>query len=392
MKKLFIIGLLLLFPIVLIAQNNISTNIIQNETNVQSETNTVVLDEVDELYKCVVAQYNIQQYKSARSIAKELCAKYPDSQQAQIANELFNIKQKRKKKKYNGKGLFWTGNISYFGFIGASIPMISYPWNPVISIITGSVGGVIGITISLKHSEMTLGRARTIEFFTGVTAINSFALCKALFGPGKNIFEWYFPTPSGYNSTSIFPNTIDETDFPGFSLVTTELLTLGTRFLAIKLTKNKDLSGDKFTMINHSFLWGGTLTYLVGIGIGGNSVYDNLLFSLGGDLAALGMYFLYDKLNWTSGRTWLVSLSGLLITWVGFGIGVSYNQRYNDNYSDPSGFYLAFCTTVGLATGVLITHFTFPKVKNNENVGMFISPKIDDTGNFGVQMDMYARF
>lgn len=401
MNKILMFGVLLLLPMVAIAQVNSTNSVV--EVSVSNKMTKL-------LYSQFLEEYNADNYDEARVIAKILIKKYPDSREAQKARDILSTIKSDKQIKtitsdekippkrqslrlsiidYDGTIAYWVGNIAYLGVAFVNIPFIFSPTNSfdTVSIFAGLgvASGVATSYFTLKNSKMTLGREAAIEFYSIVALANSFSIYSSLFVPNVGNYD---PLYAGY---SAFPNVFtNQFTYAQVGILSTMILTLGTRTAAIALTHNKNISFAQYMMMINGFAWGAFFGAMISVDTELKNKYTHipLVMSVIGDLASLGTYFLYQKTYWSAKRTLLVSLSG----WVGASVGFMLRETaYGGWMFEHPGLNIMIWSSIGLTTGILLT-LTLPKDIVNDNYGFYISPRINAMDKFGMDMNMYVRF
>jgi hypothetical protein len=245
-------------------------------------------------------------------VMKEIVLAYPDTEASAKAREYIDLYANKLDR--SGIISFYLGNMLTATWVAFSIPMILDLEEGYVQPIAGIVGVGSGIYTSWlmsRNIDMSLGKDLWIEFIEAASVTN---------------FQYAYFIFGDYISDN---GTREKINAGGQSITS-----LASRGLTYNYILDKDPSAGKvFTVIN-SYAWS---QYYLWVSLSEifNSNNEKLNYSLGmlvPDLAALGTYFLWDRVGWSIQRTGIISVSGL----AGLLTGVFVNMIINEAGLDPS--------------------------------------------------------
>ena len=274
--------------------------------------------------------------EGGRQILQELVSDYPETAAAAKAREYLNEHPPRPDR--SGIVTFYLGNMLTTTWAASSLPLILEKDSDLALGTAGLIGVGSGIYTSYlmtRGRDMSLGQDLWIEFIEAAAVAN--------FQYAWNAFGDAVEDESVREKINIGGQT--------FTALTSRGLTYWN------VLDKKPSRGRIFTMIN-TYAWSQLYYWIIMTEIIGseNTSLNNSLAVVVPDLAAVGSYFLWEKVDWSLQRAGIISVSGLggMLTGIFSTMVISESFDFEPG-QEVSNSIILCCSLAGQALGALVT-------------------------------------
>ncbi len=274
--------------------------------------------------------------EAAKEIFQNISENYPDTEAA--AKALEKIREMEKEVDHSGIIPFYLGTMLTTTFALTTIPIILDTENGILLGSTGILGvgsGFYTAWLLSKEKDLTLGHDIWIEFIEAASLTN---------------FQLFYNVFSGQIAND---DTAEKINMGGMALTA-----LGSRAFTYFSIIDSHPSGGRAFSVANAYAWAQYYTWTtMGLVIESkNDDLNNLMAALIPDAAAVGMYFLWENLDWSLQRTGLITVSGAGGGLLGIFLNMIIVESFNSELSDrlKSSVVMAF-SLAGKGAGIYFT-------------------------------------
>lgn len=274
--------------------------------------------------------------EEGRQVLHELVLNYPDTAAAAKAREYLAEHPPRPDR--SGIVTFYLGNMLTTTWAASSVPLLLEEDSDLLMGTAGLIGVGSGIYTSwlmTRGRDMSLGQDLWIEFIEAVSVAN--------FQYAWNAFGDVVDDEKIREKINIGGQT--------FTALTSRGLTYW------KVLDENPSRGRIFTMIN-TYAWAQLYYWISMVEIIGseNETLNNSLAVVVPDLAAVGSYFLWEKVDWSLQRAGIISVSGLGGMLTGIFSTMVISEAFNfEPGQEVSNSIILGCSLAGQVLGALVT-------------------------------------